>query len=368
MDSTPLIREIRRRLHDHGMSVRALARATRFDHAYLCRVLAGKQRPSPGFLEAADAALGADGALRELAPHPEPAPPPAGDDTERMHATIAHLVDLDGRYGGDDIAGMAARVWADGKRRLDRGAVPERQRSDYTAALAEMAEVAGWLAFDAGDLAAARRMGLESHLLAQQCGDMSMERFALTHLAMVDVEQRRPRGAADIADQLLAQPRLPRRVQMVARIRRARAWAQLGDRETALKDLHAARSGLEDSVRPGDPGWTWWVTPSEVSGHYANVYLALGRAGEALPYLHECVEALEAAQGQQRGALHARVSLVEASSAAGLWEECGRHLGVVRDLMEVVGSGRNRRRLRETTSRLEARGAPGWLREEAAAV
>ncbi|MFD7501229.1 hypothetical protein [Streptomyces sp. NPDC059850] len=78
------------------------------------------------------------------------------------------------------------------QRRLDAGSIPEKDRTGYLAAVAEAAEVAGWLLFDAAQWDAARTAFLESHMLARHAGDRSMQWFALAMLAMLDIERGRP--------------------------------------------------------------------------------------------------------------------------------------------------------------------------------
>jgi tetratricopeptide (TPR) repeat protein len=54
------------RLRDKGLSVRSAARALNYDHAYLSRVLNGRQEPSDSLVQALDGLLSAGGALVEL--------------------------------------------------------------------------------------------------------------------------------------------------------------------------------------------------------------------------------------------------------------------------------------------------------------
>jgi 2'-5' RNA ligase len=53
----------RQAIEDKGMTVRAAARAVNYDHAFLSRVLAGKQRPSRNLVEALDQLLDQQGKL-----------------------------------------------------------------------------------------------------------------------------------------------------------------------------------------------------------------------------------------------------------------------------------------------------------------
>ncbi|MBB6173850.1 transcriptional regulator with XRE-family HTH domain [Nocardiopsis mwathae] len=342
----------RRTMEDHGWSLRALAREVNYDAGYLSRVLSGKRRPSAGLARALDRRLSADGALIAAAKAAEPSAPvtdPANgatDEIAHMRAAVDHLVAHDSRYGGDEIAPAAVRVWRSGHRQLDSGTIPEQRQQDFLAAVAEMAEVAGWLLFDADRQDASRTATLEAHMLARHAGDRSMERFALTNLAMQDVEVNRPGEALRIADELLSEPRIPPRVALLARIRRGRALACVGERRRALDELGAARAGLEDSISARDPAWTWWVNDCELSGHEGEALLVLGDTAAALPKLERAAELSAVFRRNGRGSLYYQVSLVQGYAAAHAWRECGIALEALPPALESVSSGRNRRRLR----------------------
>ncbi|OLT30447.1 hypothetical protein BJF83_24830 [Nocardiopsis sp. CNR-923] len=355
-------------LDAQGLSLRAAARELHFDVAYLSRVLNGKQTPSAQLAEGLDSLVGAGGSLAALAETPAPSggdigtPPGIADDITHMRATIDQVVAHDNRHGGDDVAPVAVRVWKCAQRRLDSGAVPEGRRRDYLASVAEVAEVAGWLLFDAGRQDECRAATLEAHMLARHAGDRSMERFTLTNLAMMGVEVGSPGESLRIVDELLSQPRVPPRVALLARIRRGRALASTGDHRRALDELGAARAALEDSVTPRDPAWTWWVNECELAGHEGEAHLALGDATAAVPKLERAAELAAAFRPDGRGVLYYRVSRVQAYTAAQAWRECGEELTALPPMLDTVSSGRNRRRLRVALRELNRHpDAPVWL-------
>ncbi|WP_052809739.1 hypothetical protein [Streptomonospora alba] len=283
-------------------------------------------------------------------------------EIERIGAAVGGLVAHDGRHGADGIAPVAVRLWRRAQRRLDGGHVPGARRNDYRAAVAETAELAGWLLFDADDQRASRNATVHARMLARQAGDRSMERFALTNLAMQDVEIGRPGEALHIADALLSQPRIPPRIALLARIRRARALADLGCGPRAADDLRVARAALEDSLSSRDPAWTWWVDECEVGAHEGAVLLALGDAAEAAARLEDAAY-LAASRSDARGSLYFQVSLVQSYADARAWRECEDTLTAVPATLETVVSGRNRRRLRAAMRGvLRDERSPRWLR------
>lgn len=346
---------VRALLTERGMSLRATARALNYDPAYLSRVLNGRQQPSEALATALDGLLDADGALVSLAApevrQPEPgAERPTGvdEDIAHMRASVAHLLAHDNRYGSTAVAPAAVQVWRAEQRKLDRGAVPDRARTGYLSAVAELAEIAGWLLFDSRQWDASRTAFLESHLLARQAGDRTMEWFALDMLAMHDVQTGRAGEALRIADELLTGLRVPPRVTLLARVRRGRALAQVGDHRRALAELGGARAGLEDSISPRDPAWAWWVNDSELTGHEGEALLAAGEAKAAIPKMQRALELASAHFPGGRGALYYSVALLSAYAATHAWRECEATLASINTLLETVTSERSRHRLRAT--------------------
>jgi transcriptional regulator with XRE-family HTH domain len=351
------------------MSMRGAARALRYDVAYLSRVLNGKQSPSLQLAEALDELLGANGELASLVtPNIPPAPleqPPGLDaDIAHMKASAKHLLEHADRYGGDTVAPAAVQVWRSAQRKLDSGLIPEKEQRPYLSAVAEAAEVAGWLLFDAGQWDAARAAFLESHMLARHAGDRSMQWFALDTLAMLDIERERPAEALRIADELMCQSRVPPRVALLAQIRRGRALAQVGDHKRTLKTLNAARVDAEESLSSSDPAWAWWVDGTEVRWHKGAALLDLGENKDAAATIHSAVERLSIPNG--RGAMHLRIGMLSAFTAAKAWRDAEAGLESIAPLLPMVSSGRNRHILRGVLRKIDREPrAPVWLSDSA---
>ncbi|MFC5720314.1 helix-turn-helix domain-containing protein [Streptomyces gamaensis] len=365
----------RRALEDRGLTMRGAARALKYDPGYLSRVLNGKQRPSRQLAEALDALVEAGGELAAKAVGigcgdvRRPREETPGTDIGHIREAVAHFLEHDGRYGGDAVASAATQVWRAGQRELESGTVPERLEREYVAAVAEAAEVAGWLAFDAGRQESSRAGFLEAHLLARHAGDRPMQWFALDMLAMHGIQYGHPRETLRIADEVLTQLRVPPRVALLARVRKGRALALAGSRTGALSELEAARAGLGESLDPRDPPWTWWVDELEVAGHRGEVLLALGDADAAVPELRRALELAAAVRPVGRGVLYYQVALFAAHAKARDWRACEATLAAVQPLLELVSSGRSRRRLWGTVRDIEsAPGVPGRLLEASACL
>ncbi|WP_367044576.1 helix-turn-helix transcriptional regulator [Streptomyces sp. Je 1-332] len=337
--------KLRALLTERGMSLRGTARALNYNVAYLSRVSNSRQRPSVQLAEMLDDFLQAGGELAQLA-----APKSAlaavefsgpDSDISHMKESAAFTLRHADQHGGDSVAPVAVQVWRSAQRKLDAGEIPEAAQRRYLAAVSEAAEVAGWLLFDAGAHDAARSAFLESHMLARHAGERPLEWFALDMLAMLDTERDRPGGVLRIAEEVLSRRRIPPRVALLARVRRGRALAQIGERQRALIDLSAARGGLEDSLDPRDPEWTWWVNQQEVRGHSGHAFLSLSDLGSAIHIFHEALE-----RATPRGAMLYRIGLVRSYAQGKAWKEVEEEIHKILPLLNTISSGRNRPLLR----------------------
>ncbi|MFI9625447.1 helix-turn-helix domain-containing protein [Streptomyces sp. NPDC052042] len=343
-DEDGVIAGVREALRSRGMSIRAAAREVSYDHAYLSRVLAGKQEPSPHLMTA----------LRALIDVEPRAPSPVGDADAYVRAATWHFLEHDRTYGGTHVADAAVQVWQAEQRNLGSLVDPGAWR---VSAVSEIAQIAGWLLHDAGRMDEARRALIESQMLARQSGDRPRGWFALDLLAMLDVQIEQPGAALRISDELLSVSDLPPRVALITRVRRARALALAGDRARSLAEMDRARGALQESIAGRDPAWTWWVTDAEVSGHHGEVLMSLGKDTAAVPYLQR---ARELVPPVGRGALYYSVAELTALVSAGAWRDCDTLLVDLAPLLDVVASTRSRARLTQTLRGIE-RDAPPWL-------
>lgn len=354
---------VRAALAAKGMTMRAAARELSYDPAYLSRVLNGKQQPSEQLAAGLDDLLGTDGALTAVVTSSRPGGVTGPDaDIEHMRATIGHLLEHDNRYGGDAVAQAAVQVWQVGQKRLDGGLVPAGAQPEYLSTVAEVAEISGWLLFDAGREEESRSAFLESYMLARHSGDKPMSWFALDMLSMHGIEHQRPGESLRIAEEFLTDSRIPPRVALLARIRKARALADTGNRQGALKEFATARSALADSITTRDPSWTWWVDDRELSGHEGEAFLALGEPSAAVPKLQRALELAVESGSNRRVILYYSVALLAAYASGRSWRQCEAALLSLPPLLENVTSGRSRRRLRATVREISrAPNSPQWL-------
>ncbi|MFF4183199.1 DNA-binding protein [Streptomyces sp. NPDC001691] len=236
------------------------------------------------------------------------------------------------------------------------------ERGDLLAALAELCEVIGWILFDAGLNASARRMNARALALAHHCGDLAVARLVLLNDSMLHARAGRPRAALESAARVAGSRPLPTLVATLVLVRRAHAIAMLGGAREAEGLICRARSRFQDGASRHDPPWAWWIDQAELTGHHGWVRARLGDWDRAIPLLYEAATA----PGPSYRHLFT-AELLDALAGAGAWREAEDLITDLAPRAAAIGSVRTTETLARTADRLRGcAAAPPNLRDAAA--
>src|SRR5580700_12084353 len=203
---------------------------------------------------------------------------------ESINNHIHEIVALDNRFGGADLLKLSTRFFRNLRDRLGAGSYDPRLERDLHSAAGELAEVVGWLAYDAEAHDLCRRMNQESLYFSRLAGDKTIELLTLQNSSMHAASQGRPREALQLARSVLeGDYRLTPRLKALFLTRKARALATGGD-ESALALLPEIRSLFLDGVTDEDPAWAWWIDERELAWLEAMVQRDLGLSGQAIDH------------------------------------------------------------------------------------
>ncbi|HEY4460303.1 MAG TPA: hypothetical protein VGN81_38695 [Pseudonocardiaceae bacterium] len=231
-----------------------------------------------------------------------------------IHDLIADLAARDAVHGSGTVVDEAVRAF----RQADPGADRE--------GVAELGELTGWLLFDAERHSEARQVNKTAFNLTE---DPSLRWFILSNQALASVHIGLNREALRIAEDPGGRP--PRRVRALFDVRAARALAELGARDAALRRFDRARSAFFDGPAPRDPTWTWWFDERELAGHHGLLHASLGNHDAAIPLLHKAVT-----ESTEPWALYIhRAHLLRVLLAAGARQEAE---SAAIDLIPMVGT------------------------------
>jgi tetratricopeptide (TPR) repeat protein len=270
-----------------------------------------------------------------------PAEGPADPDYIRFVRDFSQrLVVIDSLLGGDDAAALAMRLFRSAQQRLAHDFFQRAVERELQAATAELAEVTGWLLFDANHQDAARQLNQEALLLARLAGDRQIELLTLQNLSLQAYWHERPGESLQLARTLndVATTERSARVRALLHTREARALAQMGRRHDALGAFERARSLFYEGVDGADPAWAWWIDIAEFNYHEGQLRADLGDWGPAADHLARAVE--ECPPNRARDRLLYRGYLLEALVRAGAEQEVVAVMEALTGAVEDIGSSR----------------------------
>lgn len=196
--------------------------------------------------------------------------------------TTAELRRLDDLVGGADLSHLVNHML-----RLALAAIAAARGQPGPAelgALAELAQLVGWVNGDAGNVPAARaahRLGLRA---ARSAGDAALVGHLLGNAAQVATEPVRAlalarAGAGELAHTGSAGGRA------LALQRVAYASARVGDPEGCERAIAGAERMFARRVPADEPAWLYWLTENEFEALSGRCYAVLRRPRLAVPLL-----------------------------------------------------------------------------------
>jgi hypothetical protein len=215
------------------------------------------------------------------------------DYVEMLRQSTQSLVALDSLLGGDDAAELGLRLFGGARRRVTEAGQGRTDRREMLSAVAELAEVAGWLLFDANRQNGAAELNQQALLLAQLSGDRALEVLILQNMSL----QAHWRGQAveslALANRLLelANGSGSARLRALLGAREARALALIGRGTEAERAFESARFAFFEGPSRADPSWTWWLDEAEFSYHEGQMRAELREWPAAEVHLRHAVAA-----------------------------------------------------------------------------
>jgi tetratricopeptide (TPR) repeat protein len=165
----------------------------------------------------------------------------------------------------------------------------------------ELAQIAGWIASDAGwhDLAEqAYGIGIRA---ARQAGDATLTANLAGSLAYQHANTGREREGVQLARAALeeAGPDAPPRARALFFDRLAWAHAQAGQAQPAMRALGEAHDALSVDGADEAPQWAYWVSGEELEVMDARVYTELHRPLRAVPLLSRVLDRYDATHARE---------------------------------------------------------------------
>ncbi|MGH3802584.1 MAG: hypothetical protein ACRDTD_21160, partial [Pseudonocardiaceae bacterium] len=202
---------------------------------------------------------------------------------DRLTAMISDLRKMDDVAGGGSVLALAQQEfeWVAGL--LDRAGYDERTGRGLHVALAELGQLCGWAAYDAGHHGLAQRYYVAALRAAHTADDRPLGAHVLSCMAEQAARQGQPAEAVTLIQTALSGTQGCQTPSLLANLYtgQAYAFATLGDGSGCTAALSQARTQIERLTPAAEPSWLYWVNPANMTSEVGNSLRQLGHAEQA---------------------------------------------------------------------------------------
>ncbi|WP_307715733.1 helix-turn-helix domain-containing protein [Streptomyces sp. V4I23] len=203
---------------------------------------------------------------------------------------------------GKDLIGPALRELQAAVKLYREGTHTEEVGRELLRAIGELAQIAGWVASDAGEHAEAERIYRLGMSAAQAAEDGVLSGNVAGSLAYQWSNTGRTADAVGLARAALkdAGPHAPAKARALYLDRLAWAYTRAGQDRSAMTALGEAAEALsEDSAGTESPSYLYWMDAGELQVMEARVYTELRRPLRAVPLLTDVLGRYDASHARE---------------------------------------------------------------------
>ncbi len=213
----------------------------------------------------------------------------SGELASRFSAMVAELRRMDDVAGGGSVLAIAQQLFAWVAGCLDRASYNERTCRALHIVLAELGQLCGWAAYDAGHHGLAQRYYIAGLRAAHTADDRPLGAHILATMAQQATHQGQPREAVTFVETALAGARRQATPALLAELhlRQAQACAASRDTSACIAAISQARTHAEQLTPDDDPAWLYWLDPTAITVNTGTCLLKLGQPDQAVVLLDE---------------------------------------------------------------------------------
>jgi tetratricopeptide (TPR) repeat protein len=263
-----------------------------------------------------------------------------------IRTRMQELLALDAQVGGNETSAQALRLFRSVHRRIGVSPCPKHLKRELYAAAGELAEIAGWLFYDADQQDAMRRTNQEALYYLRWAGHRSLELLTLQNMSMQAEYLNRPNEALTIVQSVRETDRLSPRLDALFLARGAHALAQQQQRAEAVRVFQQARALYLDGPCDTDPAWATWVDDRQFAWFEAMMWAELGERDKPVRIFAEALAT--SPKHRVRGLYSRSVYLFESLVNVGDWREAEQLVPKLAPYIGEVGSARTASILRKT--------------------
>lgn len=236
---------------------------------------------------------------------------------------------------------------------LLKWAVGSSLRRRLVAIAAEVAQLAGWLAIDMQEHAAARVILNVSIDAARESDDLALLAFSLGNLSQAYSAAGRPLDALLLlqrAQEIAMANATPTTRGWLAAVE-AHAQASLGDADACWRTLSRADEAMAEPECVEEPAWMYFFNQAQLSHWAGYAHLRCGNAAAARVALGHAYDTLDRSFVRERSVVAADLATVHV--VQGDFGRGSQLAGEALELTAVAGSSRAIQRLRDLRRRLD---------------
>jgi hypothetical protein len=210
---------------------------------------------------------------------------------------------LDNRFGGGHSkAAMTSYMTSVVDRKLRDGHTISLARNEFLSAVAELYQLAGWMAYDTGQASAGRQHIRHALRLSQEAGNHALAAEMLAGMSHHAAFHGLSEDAVDLA---LAAGQLAKGsgiavLKAEAAVMEAHGLALKGDKSGCLKALRIAEDSFANGRLDDIPAWLSYFDGAYLAAKFAHSFRDLGQAQEAEVFARR---SLDMSDGYERGKL-----------------------------------------------------------------
>ena len=219
---------------------------------------------------------------------------------DRLMALIPELRAMDDVAGGGTVLSLAEQEFGVITELLNHASYDEPTGRKLHVALAELGQLAGWAAHDAGKQALAQRYYIVALRAAHSADDRPLGAHILSCMAEQAAHEGRPSEAVTLIETAFAGARGRETPRLLAAlyIRQAYALGTIHDVSACSTAVSKARAHVEP--QDDDPPWLYWVSPADITAFAGDCLLQLGQADRAAKLIAEGVDSFDESFARDR--------------------------------------------------------------------
>lgn len=213
-------------------------------------------------------------------------------DIETVRRMTATLRGLDNQYGGGHIRETAVRFLDAEVAPLLSGRFSESVGRSLMSATAELTQLAGWAAYDAGLHGLGQLYLVQALRLSVTAADRALSAEILAAMSHQSAYLGSPVEAVDLAraaGRIASEVGIPALVAEAA-VLEAHGCAMAGDERECTAALARAEAALDKADRSHDPAWIGYFDEAYLSAKFGHCFSALGRGELAERFAHRSLD------------------------------------------------------------------------------